>query len=642
MSVSTATPHDTAPNNAMGGALSNHRQVIEDHVEIVRRRQTVMDWVEALGYSLIGIMATASLILLVDRLVFFGVTPALLIASAGVLGVIIGTVYVLMNRRELVDTAIDIDRVMGLNERTSAALSITSPQRPAEMALLSDARSKITACDLHEAFPYDFKGPFMWLPLAFGITALIGAYMPYYDALGRRKAYKDHQANVKKLKAKAIQLEKRAEALKRLAERIDRPEMSNVVKDLQSLVDDLKRGELTQKEAMRAMNKLSDKLRNAQKAALDRFKPGQKRKLKSSAASKLQKALSQGNLRKARENVDQMRRKLQQGKASNSELKSLSESLKQLSKDISKNSKFSKALDKASEDLKAGQMAEAEKALKEAQHMLKDTENIKEQMQLMKDMLELAKDPNIDDLSEDNQNPLGKDGELDPEAEKTDNWKPQPGQNGQNGQNGQPGQNGQNGNKNGQQPGKNGQQPGKNGQQPGKNGQQPGKNGQQPGQNGQQPGKNGQQPGQNGQQPGKNGQQPGQNGQQPGQGQPGQGQPGQGQPGQGQPGQNGQPGQGQPGQNGGPNGQGGGKMPYEDKDAKYKNERIKGRISKMHVAGAFLFKGRQIKGEAKEAFKKAVEVAKKRETEAIRKAPIPKGYKTYVRDYFEGITPKGR
>lgn len=84
----------------------------------------------------------------------------------------------------------------------------------------------------------------------------------------------------------------------------------------------------------------------------------------------------------------------------------------------------------------------------------------------------------------------------------------------------------------------------------------------------------------------------------------------------------------------------GGKTPYEDKDAQYKTERLRGRMGKLRVAGSFLFKGRQIKGEAREALEKEVSVAKERETEAIDKAQIPKGYKHYVHDYFESITPK--
>ena len=84
----------------------------------------------------------------------------------------------------------------------------------------------------------------------------------------------------------------------------------------------------------------------------------------------------------------------------------------------------------------------------------------------------------------------------------------------------------------------------------------------------------------------------------------------------------------------------GGQVPNEYGDAKFKAKRVKGRMDKMHVAGAFLFKGKQVKGEAAEAYGEAVKVSRQKETEAIEKAAIPKGYKRYVRDYFDSITPK--
>lgn len=62
-------------------------------------------------------------------------------------------------------------------------------------------------------------------------------------------------------------------------------------------------------------------------------------------------------------------------------------------------------------------------------------------------------------------------------------------------------------------------------------------------------------------------------------------------------------------------------------------------MTKLRIAGSFLIDGRQVKGEAREAFKQTIEVMKKKETQAINKAPIPKGYKTFVRDYFDKITP---
>jgi len=129
---------------------------------------------------------------------------------------------------------------------------------------------------------------------------------------------------------------------------------------------------------------------------------------------------------------------------------------------------------------------------------------------------------------------------------------------------------------------------------------------------------------------------------------PGQGKPGQ--PGGKQPGKPGGKRPGKPGgkqagkgQGGGGKGQGkgGGKAPDADSsDESYRVRRLRGRMRKGPIAGAFLIKGKQIKGEARAALKEVVQAAKAQETRAVERASIPKGYRVYVRDYFDSITPK--
>jgi len=114
----------------------------------------------------------------------------------------------------------------------------------------------------------------------------------------------------------------------------------------------------------------------------------------------------------------------------------------------------------------------------------------------------------------------------------------------------------------------------------------------------------------------------------------------------GKPGGGNPPPGGKPGPGMGP-GQGMGQRPVADpKDVTWKTDRVHGKTGEGKVVGSYFTKdGAPIKGKSSAEYQEwteAARAAKTKENEALDKTRIPKGYKDYVRDYFDSLTPENK
>jgi hypothetical protein len=73
---------------------------------------------------------------------------------------------------------------------------------------------------------------------------------------------------------------------------------------------------------------------------------------------------------------------------------------------------------------------------------------------------------------------------------------------------------------------------------------------------------------------------------------------------------------------------------------KFKASRIRGRIGKGKIVGAYFTRGAQIKGESKAEYQEVMQAAKAKAEEALEKTRIPKGMAEYVKGYIDSITPE--
>ena len=104
-------------------------------------------------------------------------------------------------------------------------------------------------------------------------------------------------------------------------------------------------------------------------------------------------------------------------------------------------------------------------------------------------------------------------------------------------------------------------------------------------------------------------------------------------------------GKGQPDQPGGQGngpGQGFGKRDIGDlnKPEKFKPSRVRGKVGKGKIVGAYFTRGAQVKGESKAEYQEVIRAAKAQAAEVIEHERIPKGYEKLVKDYIDSITPE--
>ncbi len=72
-------------------------------------------------------------------------------------------------------------------------------------------------------------------------------------------------------------------------------------------------------------------------------------------------------------------------------------------------------------------------------------------------------------------------------------------------------------------------------------------------------------------------------------------------------------------------------------DVDFAPTRIKGQMQPGRVVGGFFVNGKDLKGEAKAEYLRTVTAAQAEAAQAMQDQKVPRGYETYVRDYFHGM-----
>ena len=88
---------------------------------------------------------------------------------------------------------------------------------------------------------------------------------------------------------------------------------------------------------------------------------------------------------------------------------------------------------------------------------------------------------------------------------------------------------------------------------------------------------------------------------------------------------------------GGPGRGVGGIAPVKPDDVDFSPTRIRGQLKPGRVVGSFFVNGKDLKGEAKAEYLQTVTAAQAEAAQAMQDQKVPRGYETYVRDYFHGM-----
>jgi hypothetical protein len=238
------------------------------------------------------------------------------------------------------DAALSLDERFGLKERVTTSLTLGPDQAhsAAGSALLADVNQRIGSLDVPSKFPVTMSRAALLVPVfvvAFACVAILYEPPKSLAVPETKDDGKQAPVNVAKVEEKMKELTKRqvrkaeekprTEEIEKLEAKLSeiakrprktRDELRERLKEMKSLGDQMHKRE----------NELSNKLDNRQEALkkLDKLNEG----AKDGMAKDLQKALSEGNMDKAKEQLEKMAKKLDQ--MSDKEKKELAKQLKDM------------------------------------------------------------------------------------------------------------------------------------------------------------------------------------------------------------------------------------------------------------------------------------------------------------------------
>ncbi len=323
----------------------------------VRRRLALQQWIHfsirSLWYSLSACVAAVVLVKLFPALG----EPQFLCLALLALGLATAAGLAVRRRPRLVDAALEADRRLGLDERLTSSLALADREGGMYTALHADARRHLAQLDVVRAFPLVPPRSTRWLlvPLA---AVVLASLMPELDVF----QFRERQAEAKaREEARHLEAERLLEVVKPLKESElvegDAADLAEFAQAVERVAEELKAGELTEKQALAKLTNLSEALESQreqlkQAAAVPQLSA---RLAEYGMARDLARTVQDGNFEKAVEEARRLQEKLEKGELTAEEKKKLAEALQKLSESMKGESGTqSQALQKALEKAAAG------------------------------------------------------------------------------------------------------------------------------------------------------------------------------------------------------------------------------------------------------------------------------------------------
>lgn len=249
-----------------------------------------------------------------------------------------GLIALFFPRKDLLETAAEVDLRAGWKERLSSALALPALTHPMEVALVEDVREKLRQQRPSGLFPLRAPRELKFSPIVAVAIAVVAQLVPQMDVLGMIARANEKEKDKKEV---ASALEKLLDSRKKATEKNER--LTDKVKDAVKKIDALaaemqKHPPADRKEALAQISKLSDELKQlkddlAKGAALAE-------KLQKAAAEKggdtgeLGKLMREGKFAEAVRELAKIRNALQEGKMSEAEREKLRKQLEALAEKL--------------------------------------------------------------------------------------------------------------------------------------------------------------------------------------------------------------------------------------------------------------------------------------------------------------------
>jgi hypothetical protein len=298
-------------------------------------------------------------------------------------------------RRDLLETAAEVDRRAGWKERLSSALAIPALTHPMEHALVDDVREKLKEHKPSQLFPLRAPRELKLTPVIAGIIAAVSYFVPQVDVFGYIAREKEKKKEKEEISLAIEKLERRKKELEKNDKGSDK--VKDAIKKIDALASEFQKNPpQDRKEALAQISKLSDELKqlkdelgkNAALAEKVQKAAGEK----GGDTGELGKLMREGKFAEAVQELAKMRNALQEGKMTPAEREKLRKQMEALAEKLAKDkdlNELEKKLAQAMKGMQEGQEKDLDALQKELGKMdgelnekemlneaLKDLENL--------------------------------------------------------------------------------------------------------------------------------------------------------------------------------------------------------------------------------------------------------------------------
>lgn len=309
------------------------------------------------------------------------------LGGALVVGILSATILTWIQRKQLLEAALEIDHRFGLKERISSTLSLSSAERETEAgrALIDDASRKISHVDVGERFQMKARWPLLLpiVPIALGalLTLLPNAAEP---VVANVEETADASEEVKNA---AQELRRRISERRQAAENADLREAEEMLRKLEEGLDRLASNEdTTREEALVELNELSEELEK-RRSQLDSGEHLQRQMqqmadVRHGPGDDLVRSMQRGDFQKAIEQLEQLAEQMESSDMTEEQKEALAEQFSQMEKSLQQLSAAHQAAQEQLQQQMAQQMAQGDTAAAEQlQQQLDQLQQQNSQMQ---------------------------------------------------------------------------------------------------------------------------------------------------------------------------------------------------------------------------------------------------------------------
>ncbi|HEV3237315.1 MAG TPA: hypothetical protein VGZ25_10030 [Gemmataceae bacterium] len=283
-------------------------------------------------------------------------------------GVLLSLFLAIMRRPAAVDSALKLDQRFGLKERVTTALLLSPDQQttPAGRALLADVNERLSNLDIGSRFPLRLSWNVGLVPvtiLALGLVALL-----YEPAVSKATSKVNEELALAPETKADLDKEMQKLAKKEKPKKADgspkNEKLDEIDDELEKLLNQPRETKDQVKDRIKDLTEVEDKIKDEQKAVedkaeaikeqlqqMDRLSKKDK-KTEEDPGKDLDKAMSEGNLDKAKEEMDRLAKKLKDKELSEPEKEQLRNELHDVEDKLQRLSREKEDLEKEEDRLR--------------------------------------------------------------------------------------------------------------------------------------------------------------------------------------------------------------------------------------------------------------------------------------------------